>query len=242
MLGLDVWKDTNKIKRRIGALLEHPSYPSGLTVKQYFRFVQNLYKVSSEDCALEEWSQKMSLPLNRPITELSAGMCRKMGILAAMIGQVEVVIMDEPTANVDPLSREEILHLILEIQKQYDTKFLLSSHLLSDLEKITDEIIVLVDGKIVDAGNTLNIIAKYGKSNEFTCTTLQPELFVAFLQDQEWVLEVLLVANQIVIKTKINDYQEVFQQILRLAHQENIQVLNINRTGGLMQVFRRASS
>ncbi|MFX0096034.1 MAG: ABC transporter ATP-binding protein [Candidatus Hodarchaeota archaeon] len=239
LLGHDVWIESNILKKKVGVLLERPSYPPGLTVQQYLDCVQSLYGGISIDLDVKEWSDRLALPLDRSIGGLSAGMRRKMGLLAALTGQVEVVIMDEPTANVDPIAREEILELILTVQKQTETKFLISSHLLFDLEKIAEEVIILVDGMILEAGKTLNILKKYESSNEYTCTVVKPEKFVSVLQKQDWVLEVVLDINQIFLKTKKVDSHQIFHNILQLATQENARLLNIGQVGSLTQVFRR---
>ncbi|MFX1255077.1 MAG: ABC transporter ATP-binding protein [Promethearchaeota archaeon] len=238
VLGYDVWAEAKYLKRKIGVLLDNPTYPPGATVNQYFDFVQTLFGLSSKDFSVKEWSNRLALPLDRKINALSAGMKRKMGLIAAICSQAEVIIMDEPTANVDPIARNEILNLILETSKATETKFLISSHILVELEKIVDSVIVLSGGQILDEGTIFELLKKYERSNEYVCVVADPQKFISVLQTQDWVIDASLSASQVIFRTKDNEPFQVFQYVLELARNTSTPLLSISQSGSLTHIFQ----
>ena len=91
-------------------------------------------------------------------------MFKRLGLAQALIGNPELAILDEPTANIDPLGRITLLEKIKEIHAKHDTSFLISTHILSDLEKICNYLVIIDQGKTVDQGYINNLTGKYSAS------------------------------------------------------------------------------
>ncbi|MEA1994108.1 MAG: ABC transporter ATP-binding protein [Euryarchaeota archaeon] len=102
--------------------------------------------------------------LERKITEYSAGMRQRLGLVQALLGNPELVILDEPTSNLDPLGREEFLTLIKRFYEENNTNFLICTHILSELEKVCTSIIVINRGLILEYGEIAELMKKYGRS------------------------------------------------------------------------------
>lgn len=155
------WKKTTGKGPKIGVMLEQDIFPHNHTVYDYLEFVCDIYNVLPTERKLDVWCNRLDLPMNRQIAALSAGMRRKLSLLRAIVPETDLIILDEPTANIDPLGREKILDLILDLKQKRKTKILISSHLLFDLERIAEEILILNRGKLVEQGSTLRIIQDY---------------------------------------------------------------------------------
>lgn len=239
ILGYDAWDESKKLRSKLGVLLERPSYPSGISVKEYLNYIAKLYECEIKHSEYKWWGERLNLPLNRNIAALSTGMRRKLGILTAIITKPEIIVMDEPTVNIDPISREIFLEIIMEIQKEYGGKIIISSHLLYDLEKFTDVVIILNDGLIVEKGDTLEVMSRYTKSNMYTCVSLDSNRLKAILETEPWINSIKKNLNHLIIKTEDIKYHLVFIRITEIAREHRIQLLTLNRLGSLVNVLQR---
>lgn len=237
--GYDVWDEKKKLKGKLGVLLERPTYPSGLSVKEYLIQIAKLYDTEILPSEYIQWSERLKLPLTRNISALSAGMRRKLGLIASIITKPEIILMDEPVINMDPISREIFLEIVVEIQKEYGGKIIISSHLLYDLEKIADAVIILDEGIIIEKGDTIEVMSRYTKSNMYTCVSLDSNRLQSILEDQPWVIGIKKSLNQLIITTTEIEYYYVFQKITELAKNHQIQLLTLNRLGSLINVLQR---
>lgn len=116
----------------------------------YLRFFAQLYGVTltSEDCRL--WLQQVGLDPNdgRPIRTFSRGMKQRLGIARAMVNDPEVLFLDEPTNGLDPRGRREIHNLLLKLNRENEVTIILSTHILDDVERLCNRIVILDKGKV----------------------------------------------------------------------------------------------
>jgi ABC-type multidrug transport system ATPase subunit len=103
----------------------------------------------------------IKIPYNRKIRNLSSGMNRKLGLLQAFIGKPMVLIMDEPTTNLDPIVRADFLNLVKELHENYKIDFLISSHILSDLQQVANNFIVLNEGYLRFNGSYSELLHQF---------------------------------------------------------------------------------
>lgn len=116
-------------------------------LKQITNVVKNFYPAWDEN-VYKNYLQKFDLDENKKVKELSSGMKVKYSILLQLAHNPNLLILDEPTSGLDPVSREEILDIILQIKRNGVT-VLFSTHITSDVEKVADKIIFIKNGKIV---------------------------------------------------------------------------------------------
>ncbi len=133
---------------RLGYAPEEPSFPDFLTVQEYLEFVAavRLKKNQRKDAVAQELAN-FELEGKKRIRDLSKGMRRKLSLAQAFIGNPELMILDEPLNGLDPLAIVKLREIILQA-KLRGISFLVSSHILSEVEKICDEIAVVQNGEL----------------------------------------------------------------------------------------------
>lgn len=161
--GVDILTDPFKAKAKIGYLPEQPPLYPEMTVWEYLVFIYNLKKVKlrhkktklqkSREEYLQEIMElvKITAVKDRVIRNLSKGYRQRVGLAQALIGDPDILILDEPTVGFDPAQIIEIRQLIRELAKT--RTILLSSHILSEVQAVCDRIIILHQGRIVADGS-----------------------------------------------------------------------------------------
>lgn len=161
ILGKPVEEITAKDKQKIGVVLADSGFSGYLTVKDITAIMKGMYREFEE----EEFIRKceyFKLPLNKKVKEFSTGMKRKLQVLAAISHKAELLILDEPTAGLDVVARDEVLNMLREYMETDGRAILISSHISSDLENFCDDIYMIDDGKIVLHEETDILTGEYG--------------------------------------------------------------------------------
>ena len=150
-------------KRHIGYLPEHPPLYPDLTVSEYLGFVADAKKIPArtqkQEIARVMNEVNIGTLSHKLIRELSKGYRQRLGIAQAILGDPEIIILDEPTASLDPRQIVEIRKLIRSLRGKHTV--LLSSHILSEVAEICDKILILSAGKLVAMDTLSNLQAKY---------------------------------------------------------------------------------
>ncbi|UJP66922.1 ABC transporter ATP-binding protein [Mongoliitalea daihaiensis] len=141
-------------KGKVGAFLDEHMLLSYLTADEYFETLRKIHKLSDADmqdhlAKFEELFNDEIVGKKKYIRDLSKGNLKKVGIAAAMIGNPEVVYLDEPFENLDPSSQVKLKKFILQEKEGSNTTFLISSHDLNHVTEICDRIVLLEKGKII---------------------------------------------------------------------------------------------
>jgi ABC-2 type transport system ATP-binding protein len=152
--GYDILENPNEAKMRIGYLPEQPPLYLDMTVKEYLGFIYDRKKVKfpkephiNEICRLV----KIEDVKGRLIKNLSKGYKQRVGLAQALVGNPDVLILDEPTVGLDPKQIIEIRSLITELGKNHTV--ILSSHILSEIQAVCERIIVINHGRLIADGN-----------------------------------------------------------------------------------------
>lgn len=163
VFGLNCWRDRSKILERVGVLHEKPRFPSWVSGREYLEYSAKLKGVSGVAGEIERVSEISRLTnfIDKKIATFSAGMIQRLGLADALIGNPELVILDEPTANLDPLGRFEILNRIRQMSDEEGISFLISTHILSELERVCDSVVILNEGVILTYGTVSELSRKY---------------------------------------------------------------------------------
>lgn len=173
--GHDIFEEPNEAKRLIGYLPEQPPLYVHETPLEYLRFVGEAKGLRSE--ALTEQIGEVVRQTgiesvkNRRIADLSKGYKQRVGIAQALLGNPQMIILDEPTVGLDPLQIIEIRDLIKELGKSHTVLF--SSHILSEVQTVCGKILILAKGKLV-AFDTPENLERRMTSNEIVLTADAP--------------------------------------------------------------------
>ena len=167
--GIDILEDPIKAKAKIGYLPELPPLYLDMTVKEYLNFIYDLKKCKlprnthlKDICSLV----KIEHVYNRIIKNLSKGYKQRVGLAQALVGNPNVLILDEPTVGLDPKQIIEIRTLIKKLGKNHTV--ILSSHILSEVQAVCDKIIVINEGKIVADDTEDNLSKKLSSDHRLT--------------------------------------------------------------------------
>ncbi|MHA2309811.1 MAG: ABC transporter ATP-binding protein, partial [Candidatus Heimdallarchaeaceae archaeon] len=156
VFGLDIVDDSIQIRSRVGYLSQGPRYYKQLKATQILRFVLRFYFSGSRkdiDSRVDEMLDLVDLTdiADRPIRTYSGGEIQRLGIAQAMVNFPELLILDEPAASLDPIGRHSIL-AVMERLSEYTTIFY-STHILDDVQKVSDEVAILDYGKLLVSGS-----------------------------------------------------------------------------------------
>lgn len=137
-----------EIKDRIGVVFDDLLVPEEMTLVDVEKFCSRVYSKWDKNL-FYELIGKFNLPQKKIIKNYSRGMKMKLSMGVALSHNAELLILDEATSGLDPIVREEILDLLLDFMQDENHTILISSHILSDLEKVADYIAFIHDGKIL---------------------------------------------------------------------------------------------
>ncbi|NLK21975.1 MAG: ABC transporter ATP-binding protein [Epulopiscium sp.] len=175
--GFDVLEQPGEVKKRIGYLPELPPLYMDMTVGEYLKFVCNIKKVasSSQKDTLDKVMNavKISDMKSRLIKNLSKGYKQRVGLAQAMIGDPEVLILDEPTVGLDPKQIIEIRNVIKNLGKKHT--IILSSHILSEVSAVCDRVLIINKGKVVASDTPENLSKRLSQSNRMVLRAKGPK-------------------------------------------------------------------
>ena len=149
------------IKEDIGIVLDEAYFPEVLNANDVGRIMASTYR-QWEPETYESYLQRFGLPRNKAFKDFSRGMKMKLAIAVALSHQAKLLILDEATSGLDPMVRDEILDIFNEYTRQEDRSILLSSHIVSDLEKICDYIAFLHKGRLILCEEKDRLKEEYG--------------------------------------------------------------------------------
>jgi len=137
-----------ELKQDIGVVLDEVGIPQALNIKNVRSVMKNIYS-NWDDKAFGDYVKKFSLPDNKKFSDFSKGMKMKLAIAIALSHNAKLLILDEPTSGLDPIVRDEIIDILNDFTRDEGHSILISSHIVSDLEKLCDYIAFLHKGKLM---------------------------------------------------------------------------------------------
>ncbi|MBR2309836.1 MAG: ABC transporter ATP-binding protein [Oscillospiraceae bacterium] len=161
--GYDIFEEPEKAKKLIGYLPEQPPLYMDRTPREYLTFVAQAKKIAKKDIA-KQVARVMAITeieevADRLIKNLSKGYKQRVGIAQALLGEPEVIILDEPTEGLDPSQRIEIRQMIKELGR--DHTVILSSHVLSEVQAVCQTIMIISRGKLVACDSAENLQSRF---------------------------------------------------------------------------------
>lgn len=148
-------------RENIGVVLADSGFSSALKVKELLPVLSHLYPAFSRQEFIRQ-CDRFEIPMEKKIGQFSTGMKRKLQVLAAVSHGASLLILDEPTAGMDVIARDQLLSLLREYMETDGRSILISSHISSDLEGFCDDIYLIHEGKILLHEETDRLLNQYG--------------------------------------------------------------------------------
>jgi ABC-2 type transport system ATP-binding protein len=167
ILGCDMITDRYAALNRMNFSSPYVDLPQRLTVAQNLRVYARLYGVKNIAARLGLLGEELGISrfMGRRYGTLSAGQKTRVALAKALLNEPELLLLDEPTASLDPDSADRIRVYLRNYQQRTAATVLLASHNMPEVERICDDVIMLRAGRVVDRGTPQSLIARYGRQN-----------------------------------------------------------------------------
>lgn len=161
ILGRDNTDNIRLIKEDVGVVMDSAGIPEYLNARQVGKIMNGTFK-NWNNGFYRDMLYKLSLPDDKPFKDLSRGMKMKLGIAVAISHGSKLLLLDEPTSGLDPVVRDEVVDMFSEFTRDENHSILISSHIVSDLEKLCDYIAFLHKGKLLLCEEKDVLLSEYG--------------------------------------------------------------------------------
>lgn len=167
ILGHDMARDRHAALARMNFSSPYVALPHRLTVAQNLRVYCHLYGVAGAERRIREMADELDLwdLLDRPAGQLSAGQKTRVALAKALINRPEVLLLDEPTASLDPDTGDWVRTWLERYREQTGCTILLASHNMGEVERLCSHILMLKNGRIVDSGSPAELLDRYGRDD-----------------------------------------------------------------------------
>ncbi len=157
----------DEILKRFNFASPYVELPKKLTVKQNLEIYGRLYGINNLDKRISDISSDLDIKnfFERKTGELSSGQKNRVSLAKSLINNPEILLLDEPTASLDPDIGDFIRSYIQEYKKKNKVTILLASHNMNEVERLCDSIIMMKKGKLIDKGTCMELIKKHGRDN-----------------------------------------------------------------------------
>jgi ABC-2 type transport system ATP-binding protein len=165
--GLDIEKNKISILHKMNFISPYIELPKKLTVRQNLIVYGKLYNIQNLDDQIEYLSNKLRLDtlLDKITGELSSGQKNRVSLAKALINNPTVLLLDEPTASLDPETGDFIRTFLENYKKEKKISLLLASHNMNEVKRLCNSVLMMKDGTIVDSGSPDDLIKKHGRKN-----------------------------------------------------------------------------
>jgi ABC-2 type transport system ATP-binding protein len=167
VLGVDILRDRYRVLPRMNFTSPYVDLPKRLKVRENLRVFADLYGVPHPAERIAELAAEFDLGplLDRPYGELSAGQRTRVSLAKALVNRPEVLLLDEPTASLDPDIGDRMRTYLERYQRASGCTMLLASHNMREVERMCDDVIMLRAGLVVDQGAPEALVARYGRDS-----------------------------------------------------------------------------
>ena len=165
--GIDIENQRVNILDQLNFISPYIELPKKLSVKQNLEVYGRLYDVQNLDTKIEYLSEKLRLGkiINKITGELSSGQKNRVSLAKSIINDPAILLLDEPTASLDPETGDFVRSFLEDYQKEKETSILLASHNMAEVERLCSSVLMMNNGLIIDRGSPRDLIKKHGRKN-----------------------------------------------------------------------------
>ena len=166
ILGEDFAQTAKSLLARMNFQSPYADLPRRLTIRQNLKVYARLYGVAKPREQIAHLAKELDLEmlLDRPLGELSAGQRTRAGLAKAFINRLELLLLDEPTASLDPDTADWVRGFLARYAAEANATFFIASHNMLEVERLCDRVLMMKEGRIVDSGAPKELLAKYGRT------------------------------------------------------------------------------
>lgn len=212
-------------KKDIGYVFDDLFLPGTMTIKNVRTFHKLLYGDAWQDNTFDKFIELFHLPYKKRIKDFSRGMKMQLGLAVALSHGAKLLLLDEATSGLDPIVRDDILDILLEYIQNEENTVLISSHILSDLEKIADYIAFIHKGELLFMENKDSLLEEYGIAslNEDQLSSLNPQAIVGY-RKHRFGIETLVKRNLVPASMSLDNVtiEEIMVFMIKEAKNESI--------------------
>jgi len=227
----------SEIKKHVGYCQENPRLWPDLSGKEYLEFFCRIYGYAKNERErrIKEVFELINLTgwENTKIGKYSAGMRQRLAIGQSFIHDPTLLILDEPTSNLDPLGRIQILKLIKRLNED-GKSVIFCTHVIPDLEQVCDHVGILYKGKLLEYDTTQKIIRKYAKSDTYLLEVSKPEIVEKELKKRDYV-DSLYLQEEGAIVIKLKDSKLFRSEVAKLVHDSGSELFRFQPIGETLQ-------
>jgi len=229
----DIYRDLQSVQQQFGFAAQEGSFYPKLSVAENLNYFGRMYNISQLVLKekIPELLRLVELEDAKDLLgwKLSSGMQKRLDIACALINDPKVLILDEPTEDLDPALRDEILDLLQKINHEKDITIIITSHLLDEVEYLCTEVAILDKKKIVDSGNINELKNKYAKYSEISLETEDRDYskIIKTLKRKKDVKKYSVRGNKIYIYTNQNG-EKALKNIINLAKNSKSKIIYIS--------------
>lgn len=219
LLGRDHSDNLTLTKEDVGVVMDEVGIPECLTTRQVGNVMKHTF-CHWDAAAYTRLLARLSLPEDKPFKDFSRGMKMKLGIAIALSHGAKLLILDEATSGLDPVVRDEVLEMFTDFTREETHSILMSSHIVSDLEKLCDYVAFLHKGKLLLCEEKDRLLAQYGILH---CTAAEltelPPSGIRYVKQSPYGAEALVLRSQIPTGMKVSPIciEELFVLMVKEA-------------------------
>jgi len=238
VFGFDCWHDSFEVRRRVGVLHEKPVYPGSFTGRRYLEYVAEFYGITNpkEQAVRLLSTVGFSEAADRKINTYSAGMVQRIGLAQALIGEPELVILDEPTANLDPIGRAEFLEKIRELHQEHGISFLISTHILGELERVCDQVAIIDRGVVKEQGEIEELTKKHQARNYMVAVS-NPQLLSREIKKSGVAKQIRVEGGKVFVE--IDSRQRFQEEVIRIIREHKLELVAMGPQYGMLESIYR---
>ena len=165
--GQNIENNRTSLLEKMNFISPYVELPKKLTVEENLKVYGRLYGVKNLKDKIYNLMKKLNLTqfITRKTGELSSGQKNRVSLAKALINDPEILLLDEPTASLDPDVGDYIRKIIEDFAANKGTTILLASHNMNEVERLCDEVMMMKNGEIIDKGKSIDLIDKHGRKN-----------------------------------------------------------------------------
>ena len=165
--GLDMEKNRTRLLQKMNFISPYIELPKKLTIEENLKVYGKMYGVQNLKTKIDELIEKLNLKSiqKRKAGELSSGQKNRISLAKALINDPEILLLDEPTASLDPDVGDYVRSMIESFSSSKQKTILIASHNMNEVERLCDEVMMMKKGEIIDKGKSVDLISKHGRKN-----------------------------------------------------------------------------